>query len=195
MRAYHNIALEHTRCLRAREGVFDAVFRSMSPARASAVSLKIEKLEKNQAQSRTRKPFSGDSRYNGIWTNPIELQVVAYTRLKRAQQTRLAPSYEEFQFSLCIHVSFSYLSAGYAREGRWIYSRRSEGLLNRAVNSLAFHSLAKEFRVIRRRHGGRKTNSKLLEPGRIEGLTGAPRRRGKGWLEVWSVYKRTLSYW
>jgi len=60
-------------------------------------------------------------------------------------------------------------------------TRRSEGLLNRAVNSLAFHSLAKEsYGVIRRRrrrrHGGRKTNSKLLEPGRIEGLAGAPRR-------------------
>lgn len=67
------------------------------PRAARAVPLKIEKLEKNQAQSR-RKPFPEDSRYNGIWTNPIELQVVAYTRLKRAQQTRLASSYEEFQF-------------------------------------------------------------------------------------------------
>lgn len=58
-------------------------------------------------------------------------------------------------------------------------TRKSTELLNRAVNSLAFHSLAKESRVIRRRrrHGGRKTNSKLLEPGRIEGLAGAPRWR------------------
>lgn len=91
MRAYHNIALERIRCLRAREGVFDAAFRSMSLAseRAHAVSLKIEKLEKNQAQSRVqavprgwrgREGYSG--RYNGIWTNPIELQVAAaYTRL------------------------------------------------------------------------------------------------------------------
>jgi hypothetical protein len=45
-----------------------------------------------------------------------------------------------------------------AREEVDEYSRRSEGLLNRAVNSLAFHSLAKKSRVIRRRrrrHGGR----------------------------------------
>lgn len=63
-------------------------------------------------------------------------------------------------------------------------TRRSEGLLNRAVNSLAFHSPTKESRVIRRRrrrrrHGGRKTNLKLLERGRIEGLAGvACWRRG-----------------
>lgn len=149
MRAYHNIALEHTRCLRVRRGFSTLCSARCLPRERSAVSLKIEKLEKNQAQSRMRKPFSGDSRYNGIWTNPIELQVVAYARLKRAQQTRLASSYEEFQFSLYSRLLL--VPVCRLRERRWmnILARRSGGgeggLLNRAVNSLAFHSLAKEF--------------------------------------------------
>lgn len=54
----------------------------------------------------------------------------------------------------------------------------SAGMLNRAVNSLAFHSLPKQSQVIRRprgsrrsrRHGGRKRNLELLERGRAEGL-------------------------
>lgn len=50
------------------------------------------------------------------------------------------------------------------------------GMLNRAVNSLAFHSLPRQSRVIRRprrrrrRHGGRKRDPELLERGRVEGL-------------------------
>lgn len=55
-------------------------------------------------------------------------------------------------------------------------ARGSEVMLNRVVNSLAFHSLPTESRVIRRRrrrrHGGRKRNSELLERGRVEGLGG-----------------------
>lgn len=50
-------------------------------------------------------------------------------------------------------------------------------MLNRAVNSLAFHSLPRQSRVIRRpprrrhrRHGGRKRYPELLERGRVEGL-------------------------
>ena len=53
------------------------------------------------------------------------------------------------------------------------------GMLNRAVNSLAFPSLPRQSRVIRRprrprrrrrRHGGRKRDPELLERGRVEGL-------------------------
>lgn len=60
-------------------------------------------------------------------------------------------------------------------------ARRSKGMLNRAVNSLAFHSPPEESRVIRRlrrllshpplsNRGGRKRNSKVLEPGRVDDI-------------------------
>ena len=63
------------------------------------------------------------------------------------------------------------------RRRRRMNARR--GMLNRAVNSLAFHSLPRQSRVIRRprrprrrrrRHGGRKRDPELLERGRVEGL-------------------------
>lgn len=72
-------------------------------------------------------------------------------------------------------------------------ARGSAGMLNRAINSLAFHSLPKQSQVIRRprrrrrsrRHGRRKRNLELLERGRVEGLEDDTRGMGdrsRGWV-------------
>lgn len=170
------------------------LFESSNFARARRISVsntaKVVRFSRNKRKWTKRNQF--DDETNNVETpsrvvwrtlrNPREFKQNCKLSHRQAryaaQQTRLTLSYGRNRrlFFPISPTSRVHRGPG-VRGGRWMNARAAKGMLNRVVNSLAFHSVPKQSQVIRcrrrrRRRRERKRNLELFERGRVEGLEG-----------------------